>query len=164
MFHSWGTLGPALGLVACVLVAPVVRGQTPGSRIGESGGHRRGVLHQNDPNPFSRQTSIPFRIGDAECAAGTQRHVVTLRIYNILSQVVAVAVLTDSAAAGDSSSTTSRLPRPVTNLTLACGDYVAQWDGMRSGEAAREAPAGVYMYQLLVDGHPAGMRKMLLTR
>lgn len=161
MFHSWGTLGPALGLVACVLVAPTARGQT--SAEARAAGHR-GVLNQNDPNPFSRQTTIPFRVGDTACAPGTGHHVVTLRIYNILSQVVAFAVLADSAAAGDSASTAPKSTRPITNLTLACGDYVAQWDGMRSGHAGREAPAGVYMYQLLIDGHPAGMRKMVLTR
>ena len=162
MFHSWGTLGPALGLVACVLVAPIARGQTNADPRAAS--HRRGVLNQNDPNPFSRQTTIPFRIGDADCAPGTGHHVVTLRIYNILSQVVAFAALADSTTAGDSAATASRSPRPITNLTLACGDYVAQWDGLRSGHAGREAPAGVYMYQLLIDGHPSGMRKMVLTR
>ena len=164
MVHCWGTLAPALGLVTCVLVAPLARGQTPDSRASESAGHRRGVLHQNDPNPFSHRTTIPFRVGEAECAPGTQHHVVTLRIYNILSQVVAFAALADSASSTDSSAATARPPRPITNLALPCGSYVAEWNGMRSGDGAREAPAGVYMYQLLVDGHTAGMRKMVLTR
>jgi hypothetical protein len=159
MFHRWAR--PALGLVACVLFAPRASSQAPGQRVGE--GHRRGVLHQNQPNPFARHTTIPFTIGDDACVPGTH-HVVTLRIYNILSQVVAFAALADSsAAAADSGMTPSTAPRPITNLSLACGEYVAEWDGTRPPDG-REAPAGVYMYQLLVDGHPVGMRKMLLTR
>lgn len=158
MFHRWAR--PALGLVACVLFAPRASSQAPGQRVGE--GHRRGVLHQNQPNPFSRQTTIPFTIGDGACVPGTH-HIVTLRIYNILSQVVAFAALPDSAAAADSTMAASTPPRPISNLSLACGEYAARWDGTRPPDG-RDAPAGVYMYQLLVDGHPAGMRKMLLTR
>jgi hypothetical protein len=143
-----------------VLCAPRAWSQAQGQRSGE--GHRRGVLRQNEPNPFSRQTTIPFRIGDDTCAPGTQQHVVTIRIYNILSQVVAFAMLEDSTAAPDSTGhkTTQRL---ISNLDLACGTYVARWDGTRRPDG-REAPPGVYMYQLLIDGHPSGMRKMLLTR
>lgn len=158
MFHRWAR--PALALVACVLFAPPASSQAPGQRAGE--GHRRGVLHQNEPNPFSRYTTIPFTIGDDACVPGTHQ-VVTLRIYNILSQVVAFAALVDSTAAADSAMAESTPPRPISNLSLACGEYVAEWNGARLPDG-RAAPAGVYMYQLLVDGHPVGMRKMLLTR
>ena len=161
MFHRWALSRPALGLVACVLFAPRARSQAPSQRAGE--GHHRGVLRQNDPNPFSRRTTISFRIGDDDCAPGTQHHVVTLRIYNILSQVVAFATLADSTAAVDSSAPTTP-SRPITNLTLACGTYLAFWDGTRPPPVGREAPPGVYMYQLLIDGHPTGMRKMVLAR
>ena len=156
MFHRWAR--PALGLVACVLFAPRASSQAPGQRVGE--GHRRGVLHQNQPNPFSRQTTIPFTIGDGACVPGTH-HVVTLRIYNILSQVVAVATLADSTSTDQS--TAAMPPRMLSNLTLACGSYLARWDGKHSPDN-RDAAPGVYMYQLLIDGHPAGMRKLLLKR
>lgn len=154
MSHRWGLLRVALGLVACVFVAPCAHAQTPGKRAGTA--HRHGALRQNDPNPFSHDTTIPFRVGDEDCAPGTEHHVVTLRIYNILSQIVAFAALADSASAGDSA-------EQISDLALACGTYVATWDGTRPPDR-RQAPAGVYMYQLLVDGHPSGMRKMVLSR
>ena len=144
MSHRWGLVRLALGFVACASVAPCAHAQ----------GEHRGILRQNDPNPFSHHTTIPFRVGEESCAPGTERHVVTLRIYNILSQVVAFAALPDSGSKG---------PRQIMNLALACGTYVALWNGTRSPNG-REAPPGVYMYQLLIDGHPAGMRKMVLSR
>ena len=148
MVHRWAS--PALGLVACALVALPASSQVPDQRA--EGSHQRGVLGQNQPNPFSQQTTIPFTVGDTACATGTQRHVVTLRIYNILSQVVAVAALIDTTAAAQ---------RPLSNLALGCGTYVARWDGTHSHDGRQAAP-GIYMYQLLIDGHPSGMKKMLL--
>jgi hypothetical protein len=146
-------------MVACVIVASTASSQGTDQRAERS--HRRGVLGPNQPNPFSGQTTIPFSIGDADCAVGTQHHVVTLRIYNILSQIVAVAVLVDSA--GTDQSTASAASRALTNVPLACGNYVARWDGKHAPDGHDAAP-GMYMYQLIIDGHPAGMRKMLLKR
>ncbi len=157
MVHRWAPA--ALGLVACMLIASPAVGQVTEQRAEH--GHRRGALAQNQPNPFSSQTTIPFNVGDAECAAGTQQHVVTLRIFNILSQVVAVAALADSTSADQSAAATPT--RTLSNLSLACGAYVARWDGKHAPDA-RDAAPGVYMYQLLIDGHAAGMRKMLLKR
>src|SRR5256885_9491005 len=57
MVHRWAS--PALGLVACALVALPASSQVPDQRA--EGGHRRGVLGQNQPNPFSQQTTIPDR-------------------------------------------------------------------------------------------------------
>jgi len=157
MVHRWAPA--ALGPVACMLIASTAAGQVTDQRAERS--HRRGALAQNQPNPFSSQTTIPFNVGDPECAAGTQQHVVTLRIFNILSQVVAVAALTDTTSADQS---TAAAPiRTLSNLSLACGTYVARWDGKHAPDG-RDAAPGVYMYQLLVDGHPAGMKKMLLKK
>ena len=157
MVYRWAPA--ALGIVACMLIASTATGQVPEPRAERS--HRRGLLAQNDPNPFSGQTTIPFTVGDSDCAAGTQQHVVTLRIYNILSQIVAVATLVDSTSSDQSIAAAPT--RTLSNLTLACGKYVARWDGKHAPDS-RDAAPGVYMYQLLVDGHPAGMRKMLLKR
>jgi hypothetical protein len=157
MVHRWAS--PALGFLACVLLAPRASSQVADQRA--EGSRRRGVLGQNQPNPFPGQTAIPFTVGDTGCTTGTQRHLVTLRIYNVLSQIVAVAVLSDSAAADPSMA--GGTSRELSNLSLACGEYVARWNG-KHGRDSREAAAGVYMYQLLIDGHPAGMRKMLLRR
>ena len=154
MVHRWASA--ALGLLACALFASSATSQVPDQRV--EGSHRRGVLGQNQPNPFSQLTTIPFTVGDASCAPGTQRHVVTLRIYNILSQVVAVAALVDTAADSAANQVTLRL---LSNLALSCGAYVGRWDGKHANDGRQAAP-GVYMYQLLIDGHPAGMRKMFL--
>ena len=116
----------------------------------------------------SRQYATPrvlwpvasFSVGDAECAVGTQTHVVTLRIYNILSQIVGTPVLVDSTTTDQSTASSARI---LTNLTLPCGEYVARWDG-KHGRNARDAAPGVYMYQLVIDGHAAGMKKMVLQR
>lgn len=157
MVYRWASA--ALGIVACMLIASTATGQVAGQRAEQS--HRRGVLAPNEPNPFSSQTAIPFNVGDADCAVGTQQHVVTLRIYNILSQVVAVATLSDSTSTDQS--TAAAPTRTLSNLSLACGSYMARWDGKHAPDN-RDAAPGVYMYQLLIDGHPAGMRKMLLKR
>jgi len=146
----------ALGLLACALVALPAASQVPDQRT--EGGRRHGSLGQNQPNPFSQETTIPFTVGDAACVPGTQRHVVTVRIYNILSQVVAVATLMDSAATDYAAN--QGASRPLSNLALGCGSYGARWDGKHAQDGRQAAP-GVYMYQLLIDGHPAGMRKML---
>jgi len=157
MVYRWALA--ALGIVACMLNASTATGQVPDQRAER--GHRRGVLAQNDPNPFSSQTTIPFTVGEPDCASGSRQHTVTLRIYNILSQIVAVATLVDSTSSDQS--TAAAPPRALSNLSLACGSYVARWDGKHSPDS-RDAAPGVYMYQLLIDGHPAGMRKMLLKR
>ena len=157
MVYRWAPA--ALGVVACMLITSAAAGQTPSQRAERS--HRRGVLAQNEPNPFSSQTTIPFSVGDTDCASGTRQHVVTLRIYNILSQIVAVATLADSTSTDQS--TAAAPARALSNLSLSCGSYVARWDGKHTPDN-RDAAPGVYMYQLLIDGHPAGMRKMLLKR
>ena len=154
MVHRWAS--PALGLVACIVFASTASSQATDRRA--EGAHRRGLLGQNQPNPFTHFTTIPFTIGDGNCASGTENHAVTLRIYNILSQVVAIAVLADSTNADQSMPASN--PHELSNYTLPCGDYVARWDGKLSKKDRIAAP-GVYMYQLMVDGHPSGMKKML---
>ena len=134
MVYRWAPA--ALGLVACMLIASTATGQVTGQRAERS--QRRGALAQNEPNPFSSQTTIPFNVGDADCAAGTEQHVVTLRIYNILSQVVAVATLVDSASTDQS--TAAGPARTLSNLSLACGTYVARWDGKHAPDSREAAP------------------------
>ena len=157
MVYRWAT--PALGLLVCVLVASRASGQVADQRAESS--RRRGVLGQNQPNPFSQETTIPFTVGDGDCAAGTQHHVVTIRIYNILSQVVAIPMLVDSAVTDPPGASTAT--RALSTLSLPCGSYSARWDG-RHARNNREAAPGVYMYQLIVDGRPQGTKKMLLRR
>lgn len=106
-------------------------------------------LRENSPNPFFPSTTIQFDIHREVCSSGHEP-IVTLRIYNVLVQVVAVPTLSDS--------TGQRLE----NLRLRCGSYLAYWDG--KGRDGRPVSDGVYYYQLLVDGERISTRKMIVRR
>jgi hypothetical protein len=95
-------------------------------------------LKENYPNPFFPATTIPFSISQEVCSRGHQP-VVSLKIYNVLVQMVAIPVLADGSA--------ERLD----SLRLRCGDYQAYWDG-KYQDGKREATPGIYYYQLSVDG------------
>lgn len=106
-------------------------------------------LKENTPNPFFPSTTIPFEIHREVCNRGHQP-VVTLRVYNVLVQIVGIPTLRDSSG------------QRLENLRLRCGSYVAYWDGrLREG---REVADGVYYYQLLVDGERISTRKMIVRR
>jgi hypothetical protein len=95
-------------------------------------------LKENYPNPFFPATTIPFSISQEVCGRGHQP-VVSLKIYNVLVQMVAIPVLADGSA--------ERLD----SLRLRCGEYQAYWDG-KYLDGKREATPGIYYYQLSVDG------------
>ena len=95
-------------------------------------------LKENYPNPFFPATTIPFSISNEVCIRGHQP-VVSLKIYNVLVQMVAIPVLADGSA--------ERLD----SLRLRCGEYQAYWDG-KYLDGKREATPGIYYYQLTVDG------------
>ena len=97
-------------------------------------------LRQNYPNPFNPETTIPFRLPEALFSGG-KRPVVSLRVYNVLAQLVAVPILQGSG-------------EPLANLQLdwnGTGEYSAYWDG-KVLNSDREAASGVYVYQLVVNG------------
>jgi len=110
-------------------------------------------LKENYPNPFFPSTTIPFLISEEVCARGHQP-VVSLKVYNVLVQVVAIPVLAGSG------------PRPdgerLDSLRLRCGGYHAFWDG-KYLDGKGEATPGVYYYQLTVDGERF-TRKMIVQR
>jgi hypothetical protein len=111
-------------------------------------------LKENYPNPFFPTTTIPFLISRDVCARGHQP-VVSLKIYNVLVQVVAIPVLTGeqgSRASGEQ----------LDSLRLRCGEYHAFWDG-KYLDGRREATPGVYYYQLTVDGERF-TRKMIAQK
>src|SRR5262245_28815636 len=96
-------------------------------------------LGRNYPNPFNPETFIPFQL-KAELFLGGQRPVVSLKIYNVLAQLVAVPIVQGSGEKLD-------------NATLSwngSGDYTAYWDGKVQG-SGKEAASGVYVYQLIVQ-------------
>jgi hypothetical protein len=109
---------------------------------GQGGGEGRPAvqLEQNYPNPFNPETTIPFTLSP-ELWDGGQRPVVSLRIFNVLAQVVAVPVLQGTG-------------EPLEGMELTwngTGSYAAYWDGKVRG-TDREAASGVYVYQITVNG------------
>jgi hypothetical protein len=108
-------------------------------------------LHRNYPNPFNPETTIPFTL-DESLWQGGDRPVVSLRIFNILAQLVAVPILQGS---GES----------LENVRLSwngTGEYTAYWDG-KVRSTGRDAASGVYVYQLVVNGK-AHTKKMTIVK
>ncbi len=107
------------------------------------------TLGENTPNPFFPATLIPFRIRPEECTDG-QQPLVSLKVYNVLVQVVAIPVLQSGRG------------EVLENIRMACGDHVALWDG-RTLDGRTDPAPGVYYVQLTVDG-VRYTRKMIVRR
>ena len=128
-YVAWAML--SLGLLMAAVSA--VEAQEPQQR-------ERVQLGQNYPNPFNPETTIPFTVPQRFFGSG-RRPVVSLRVYNVLAQLVAIPIVQGSG-------------EPLNNLQLVwngTGRYSAYWDGKVLG-TNREAASGVYVYQLVVDG------------
>ena len=141
-------------LALCALVTRSAAGQATqqSSRDPVSGSS----LGQNYPNPFNPETTIPFSVGGTpNCTDLGRQFRVSLKIYNVLAQLVAVPVLQ-----GGSSSVAGG--QPLSNVLLTCGQYTAYWDGKYLANG-REVASGVYMYRLEVDGKPI-IRKMIVMK
>lgn len=145
--YAWAVLGGALGLLAAGT------GQVPGQ--GPPPPPAPVELKQNYPNPFNPSTTIPFTLGGDLFASG-HRPKVSLKIYNVLAQLVAVPILQGTGEA-------------LSDLELNCSagaagvcTFNAYWDGtvLNTG---REAASGVYIYQLIVDGRRF-TRKMIVMK
>lgn len=106
-------------------------------------------LGDNFPNPFFPATSIPFMLTPEACTDG-HLPLVTLEIYNVLVQVVAVPELQTGGR------------ERVRGLRLQCGSYVAYWSG-RYLDEEREVTPGVYYYRLTVDGR-SQVKKMIVRK
>jgi hypothetical protein len=122
--------------IGCALV--LLLGSTDGASAQERPPPRVD-LHENTPNPFFPSTTIPFVLSPELCERGHQP-LVSLKIYNVLVQVVAVPVLLNSNG--------ERLD----GLRLRCGPHEAFWDGKLLDGKNRELNQGVYYAQLTVDG------------
>lgn len=142
MFHRWAAL--ALVLALCAVPAEKAAGQSSST---PPRGRKLGVLGQNYPNPFNPETRIRFAL-----ACEGEQHTVSVRIYNVLAQLVAVPVLEGAVGNG----------RPLQSLPLPCGEYVAYWNG-KVLDTDREAASGVYLYELVIDGERTS-RKMIVTK
>ena len=142
--HAWAVLG--LGVLAVGVEARAAWSQqgTPPATV---------QLKQNYPNPFNPATTIPFSLGP-ELFSGGHRPTVSLKVYNVLAQLVAVPILQGTG-------------EPLDNVQLSCAsttscDFSAYWDGnvLNSG---RQAASGVYIYQLVVDGRRF-TKKMIIMK
>src|ERR1051325_10250641 len=123
--------------VVLALSALMPRGAAAQSGTQQPGQRRAGSVGQNYPNPFNPDTHIPFFVGDSLNCNGS-RHKVTMRIYNLLAQVVAVPQIEGgSATVGGATA--------IDNLELECGPYVAYWNG-KYLNTNREAASSLYFY------------------
>ena len=142
--HAWAVLG--LGLLAVGVKANAAWGQqgAPSATV---------ELKQNYPNPFNPATTIPFSLA-AENFSGGHRPKVSLKVYNVLAQLVAVPILQGTGEKLD-------------NVELSCAngsgcEFSAYWDGNVSS-SNQQAASGVYIYQLIVDGRRF-TRKMIIMK
>jgi hypothetical protein len=134
MYHRWAAL--TLVLALWCLAPESAAGQSAQAEQLQPRGRKAGTLGQNYPNPVNSETHIPFSLACVEGEGGD--YVVSVRIYNVLAQLVAVPVLQEGGEV-------------LENITLRCGEYVGYWVGMvrRTG---RDAASGTYIYELVVDG------------
>jgi hypothetical protein len=152
MISRWAALAMVLALGALVPRMSSAQGSTPVA----PGKHGTGLfLGPNYPNPLVSETRIPFTVGDSACTDPTRQYKVSLRIYNLLAQLVAVPVLqngTITLAGGE----------PLEGVQLTCGRYTAYWNGTAIPDKRPVAP-GLYLYRLEVDGQ-GDVKKMIVVK
>jgi hypothetical protein len=127
---------------------------TPVSAQSGSGNRDRGFqLEQNFPNPFNPVTRIPFTLREELFEVG-KPVVVTVRVYNVLRQLVAVPTALDHPSGNAT---------PVEHLEYATpGRHVAYWDGLdRDG---RKVASGIYFVLMWVNGEQGPPRKITVAK
>ena len=145
MYHRWAAL--ALVLALWCLAPESAAGQSAPADQLQPRGRKAGTLGQNYPNPVNPETHIPFSLTCNEGTGG--EYIVSVRIYNVLAQLVAIPVLQDGG-------------EPLENLSLPCGDYIGYWDG-KVRPTGRGAASGIYIYELVVDGERSA-KKMFVAK
>jgi hypothetical protein len=144
MFHRWAAL--VLVLALCAMSPKNAAGQSQSPPRG----HSVGSLGKNSPNPFNPETYIRFGVDTASCTDGSQQHLVTLRILNLLGQVVAHFQFAGPANTTTTGTTAAVNGISLSNARLGCGAYRAYWSGNLPN--GKEAASGTYVVQLLIDG------------
>ena len=142
----------------CVVLTLILMPRVGTAQAGTATAQKSPVakLEQNYPNPFNPETRIPFSIGGyPNCTDPSHQYKVTLRINNVLMQLVAVPVIQGGAGnvAGG---------QPLQNVLVPCGQYIAYWNGNYLN-TSKEAASGVYVYALAVDGQKL-LNKMIVMK
>src|SRR5881394_4420382 len=141
---AWAVLG--LGLVVTGARAGQGQAQAPPAPV---------ELKQNYPNPFNPATTLPFTL-NGDVFANGHRPRVSLKIYNVLAQLVATPILQGTG-------------EKLQDLELTCTPsasepcaFSAYWNG-NVLDTDKEASSGVYIYQLVVDGRRF-TKKMIIMK
>ena len=101
---------------------------------GEENSPRSFQLAQNYPNPFNPVTTIRYAVGGKRGGPVP----VTLKVYNVLGQLVRTLVDEEKAA----------------------GNYLVSWDGR--DDSGQELASGVYLYRLKIEDLRVTKRMLLL--
>ena len=138
-------------LLAVFCSAQVLSAQDLGrdTRSGQESGFQ---LDQNYPNPFNPETTIPFTLGEELFVEGRSA-VVSIRIFNLLQQVVAHPI-----ALGHPSGEGVEL---IDLEYIQPGRYEAFWDG--TDQLGRQVASGIYFMQLTVNGS-SHVRRMYVQK
>jgi hypothetical protein len=107
----------------------------PGTRVGIVPGELQTFLLQNFPNPFSRSTSIRYRVPEDRSPVAVQ-----LRIYDMAGRVVATLV----------------------DGVKPPGLHEVPWDG--KDRTGRRVASGIYPYRLRVGGQTTARKMILIQR
>jgi hypothetical protein len=142
-----------IGAVSCCVLAfaplSLAAQDTTGGTLNDAadGGFE---LLQNYPNPFSSTTRIPFRLDPVLFESG-QPVIITMRIFNVLQQLVAYpTALSHSAGEG----------APLQALEYRePGRHEAFWDAHDLN--GRPVPSSIYYVQINVNGRRQTMKMMV---
>jgi hypothetical protein len=135
-----------LSVLFCLLCAA----DSLAAQSGQTSGFQ---LDQNYPNPFNPETTIPFVLGEDLFVDG-HGVTVSIRIYNILSQVVAYPVALGHPSGQGREVDQLEYTRP--------GRYEAFWDG--TDTQGRQVSSGIYLMQLTVNNLKPLTRKMYVMK
>jgi hypothetical protein len=154
MKHVWRALFLVLVLSAFMPGRSAAQGISPQPGGGQGAGLE---LRQNYPNPVNQDTRIPFVISDGQGCIDGRVHRVSLRIYNLLAQLIAVPVLQAGSGNAGGGETLDNL-----QLTCSPSPYVAYWDGKNS-QSGGDVASGIYLFRLEVDGKVL-VKKMIVRK
>jgi len=136
-------------LMMFAITSTPAHAQVGGETSQETGGF---TLEQNYPNPFNPETKIPFVLHD-ELFEDGRPVVVSMRVYNLIRQPVAVPQALNHPAGLGVSLVNLEYDRP--------GRHEAYWDGRDFGGAT--VASGIYWVQLTVNG-VSKARKVIVTK